>query len=338
VRACLLRAPAPVSTNPLALSEVPTPRPSDGQVLVRVSACGVCRTDLHVVEGELPPRKSPVIPGHQVVGVIEQLGDGAGRFEVGDRVGIPWLHETDGVCEYCRSGKENLCPAATFTGYMVDGGYAEYAVAPEAFVYPIPESFSDLDAAPLLCAGIIGFRALRLSDVGPGRRLGIYGFGAAAHVLIQVARHWGVEVFAFTRDAAHQGLALDLGAAWAGSSSAGYTNGHGQRALDSAIIFAPAGELVPMALKALRKGGTLVLAGIHMSTIPAMDYSLLYWERVVRSVANNTRQDGEDFLRVAAEIPIRTRVQVFPLAEANRALNALKNDEVQGAAVIQVRE
>ena len=307
-------------------------------MLVRVSACGVCRTDLHVVEGELAPRKSPVIPGHQVVGVIEQLGEGARRFRVGDRVGIPWLHETDGVCEYCRSGKENLCGAATFTGYMVDGGYAEYAVAPEAFVYPIPASFSDLDAAPLLCAGIIGFRALRLSEIGPGGRLGIYGFGAAAHVLIQVARHWGVEVYAFTRDAAHQRLALDLGAAWAGSSSAGYTNGHGPQALDSAIIFAPAGELVPVALKTLRKGGTLVLAGIHMSTIPAMDYSLLYWERVVRSVANNTRQDGEDFLRVAAEIPVRTRVQVFPLAEANQALNALKSDEVQGAAVIQVRE
>ncbi len=290
-----------------------------------------------MVEGELPPRKSPVIPGHQVVGVIEQLGESAHRFVVGARVGIPWLHETDGVCEYCRSGKENLCGAATFTGYMVDGGYAEYAVAPEAFVYPIPESFSDLDAAPLLCAGIIGFRALRLSEIGPGKRLGIYGFGAAAHVLIQVARHWGVEVYAFTLDAAHQRLALDMGAAWAGYSSAGYTNGHGPQALDSAIIFAPAGELVPAALKSLRKGGTLVLAGIHMSTIPAMDYSLLYWERVVRSVANNTRQDGEDFLRVAAEIPIRTRVQVFPLAEANRALNALKSDEVQGAAVIQVR-
>ena len=337
MKACLLRSPAPVSTNPLALSEVATPQPSAGQVLVRVSACGVCRTDLHVVEGELPPRKSPVIPGHQVVGVVEQLGDGASRFRVGDRVGIPWLHETDGVCEYCRSGKENLCGAATFTGYVVDGGYAEYAVAPEAFVYPIPESFSDLDAAPLLCAGIIGFRALRLSETGPGKRLGIYGFGAAAHVLIQVARHWGVEVYAFTRDAAHQRLALDLGAAWAGFSSAGYTNGHGQQALDSAIIFAPAGELVPAALKVIKKGGTLVLAGIHMSTIPAMDYSLLYWERVVRSVANNTRQDGEDFLRVAAEIPIRTRIQVFPLADANRALNALKSDEVQGAAVIQVR-
>ena len=311
------------------------PVPSAGQVLVRVSACGMCRTDLHVVEGELSPRKSPLIPGNQVVGVIEQRGEGARRFRVGDRVGIAWLHETDGVCEYCRAGQENLCEHATFTGYVVDGGYAEYALAPEAFVYPIPESFSDLDAAPLLCAGIIGFRALRLSGIGPGGRLGFYGFGAAAHVAIQVARHWGVEVYAFTRDAAHQRLALDLGAAWAGSGKA---NGHGPPTLlDSAIIFAPAGELVPAALKVLRKGGTLVLAGIHMSTIPAMDYDLLYWERVIRSVANNTRQDGEDFLRVAAEIPVRTQVRVFPLAEANRALNALKNDEVRGAAVIQVR-
>jgi len=338
MKACLLRAPAPVSTNPLALAEVHKPEPAAGRVLVRVSACGVCRTDLHVVEGELRPRKSPLIPGHQVVGVIEQMGEGAHRFRIGDRVGIAWLHETDGVCEYCREGQENLCEHATYTGYVVDGGYAEYALAPEAFVYPIPPSFSDLDAAPLLCAGIIGFRSLRLSAIKPGGRLGFYGFGAAAHVAIQVARHWGVEVYAFTRDAAHQRLALDLGAKWAGYSNVQYTDAQGPPKLDSAIIFAPAGELVPAALQALRKGGTLVLAGIHMSTIPAMDYDLLYWERVIRSVANNTRQDGEDFLRVAAEIPVRTQVQVFPLAEANRALNALKNDEVQGgAAVIQVR-
>jgi propanol-preferring alcohol dehydrogenase len=337
VKACLLRAPAPVSTNPLAMADIPTPEPLGDQVLVRVKACGVCRTDLHIVEGELKPRKSPLVPGHQVVGVIQKMGPEAHRFPVGARVGIAWLHQTDGVCEYCSAGKENLCPQATFTGYTVDGGYAEYAVAPEAFVYPIPESFSDVDAAPLLCAGIIGFRALRLSAIQPGGRLGFYGFGAAAHVAIQVARHWGVEVYVFTRDTAHQRLALDLGAKSAGHSSGQYSNG-GPRppALDSAIIFAPAGELVPVALKVLKKGGTLVLAGIHMSTIPAMDYNLLYWERVVRSVANNTRQDGEDFLRVAAEIPIRTKVQTFPLAEANRALNALKSDEVSGAAVIQV--
>jgi propanol-preferring alcohol dehydrogenase len=246
-------------------------------------------------------------------------------------VGIAWLHKTDGVCEYCRAGKENLCEHATFTGWMADGGYAEYAVAPEAFVYAIPESFRDLEAAPLLCAGIIGFRALRLSAIERGGRLGFYGFGAAAHLAIQVARHWGAEVYAFTRDSAHQKLARELGAVWAGSS-----NGPAPEPLDSAIIFAPAGELVPAALRALKKGGTLVLAGIHMSTIPAMDYNLLYHERVVRSVANNTRLDGEDFLRVAAEIPIHAQVQTFPLAEANRALNALKNDEVRGAAVIQV--
>ncbi|HET9320825.1 MAG TPA: zinc-dependent alcohol dehydrogenase family protein [Bryobacteraceae bacterium] len=331
MKACLLRAPAPVKTNPLELAEVAKPAPAAGEVLVRVSACGVCRTDLHIVEGELKPRKSPVIPGHQVVGRIEALGDGARRFHTGDRVGIAWLHKTDGLCEYCRAGKENLCDNATFTGWMVDGGYAEYAVAPEAFVYAIPESFSDLDAAPLLCAGIIGFRALRLSGIEKGGRLGFYGFGSAALLAIQVARHWGAEVYAFTRDAAHQKLASELGAVWVG-----YSNGSTPKTLDSAIIYAPAGELVPAALRALKKGGTLVLAGIHMSTIPAMDYDLLYHERVVRSVANNTRQDGEDFLRAAAEIPIRAQVQVFPLAEANRALNALKDDEVRGAAVIQV--
>jgi len=331
VKACLLRAPAPVKTNPLELAEVAKPAPAAGEVLVRVTACGVCRTDLHVVEGELEVRKSPVIPGHQVVGRVEALGEGARRFHSGDRVGIAWLHKTDGVCEYCRAGKENLCDNATFTGWMVDGGYAEYAVALEAFVYAIPESFSDLDAAPLLCAGIIGFRALRLSGIQKGGRLGFYGFGSAALLAIQVARHWGAEVYAFTRDAAHQKLASELGAVWAG-----YSSGPAPVPLDSAVIFAPAGELVPASLRALKKGGTLVLAGIHMSTIPAMDYDLLYHERVVRSVANNTRQDGEDFLRAAAEIPIHTQVQVFPLAEANRALNAVKDDEVRGAAVIQV--
>lgn len=329
MKAARLRAPAPVKTNPLEYGDVPTPEPAADEVLVRVRACGVCRTDLHVVEGELPPRKTPVIPGHQIVGVIEQMGERARRFRTGDRVGIAWLHRTCGACEYCRSGKENLCERASFTGYTDDGGYAEYAAAPEAFVYPIPASFADLDAAPLLCAGIIGFRSLRLSGIETGGRLGLYGFGAAAHVAIQVARHWGAEVYAFTRGLEHRKLALDLGAAWAGDS-----NDTPPRPLDSAIIFAPAGELVPAALRVLKKGATLALAGIHMSPIPEMDYSLLYHERVVRSVANNTRQDGEDFLRVAAAIPIRTSVQVFPLEEANHALNALKNDQVRGAAVI----
>jgi alcohol dehydrogenase, propanol-preferring len=332
MKACVLHSPAPIQRNPLEFADVPEPRPAKGEVLVRVSVCGVCRTDLHVIEGELPPRKSPVIPGHQIVGVVEKLGEGAHRFAIGARVGIPWLHHTDQTCEYCRSGMENLCDAPTFTGYTDDGGYAEYAVAPEDFVYPIPGKFTDEQAAPLLCAGIIGFRCLRLSGIKPGGRLAFYGFGAAAHVAVQVARHWGVEVYAATRDAKHQRLALDFGARWAGDAAAEMPV-----KLDAAIIFAPAGELVPAALIALKKGGVLVLGGIHMSPIPPLDYSLLYQERVIRSVANNTRQDGEDFLRLAAEIPVHTQVKLFPLREANRALNDLKADRITGAAVLDCR-
>jgi len=333
MKACLLHAPAAIETNPLEYQEVSTPQPKSGEVLVRARACGVCRTDLHVIEGELPPRKSPVIPGHQVVGVVESQGEKARRFGIGARVGVAWLHRTDGTCEYCRSGAENLCDNPLFTGYSVDGGYAEFIVAPEDFVYAIPEGFPDEQAAPLLCAGIIGFRSLRLSGIKAGGRLGFYGFGAAAHVAIQVALHWGVEVFASTRDARHQKLALELGAAWAGG-----TLDEPPKKLDAAIVFAPAGEIVPAALKVLKKGGVLVLGGIHMSPIPSFSYDLLYQERVIRSVANNTRKDGEDFLRVAAEIPIRTHVQIFPLSEANRALNALKNDAISGAAVLRVAE
>ncbi len=333
MKACLLHAPAAIETNPLEYAEVAIPQPKSGEVLVRVRACGVCRTDLHVIEGELPPRKSPVIPGHQVVGVVEKQGENTRRFAIGDRVGIAWLHRTDGNCEYCRSGAENLCDNPTFTGYSVDGGYAEYIVAPEDFMYAIPAGFPDEETAPLLCAGIIGFRSLQLSGIKAGGRLGFYGFGAAAHVAIQVARHWGVEVFASTRDSRHQKLALELGAAWAGG-----TFDEPPKRLDAAIIFAPAGEIVPAALKALKKGGALILGGIHMSPIPSFNYDLLYQERVIRSVANNTRQDGEDFLRVAAEIPIRTHAQVFPLREANRALSALKNDAIPGAAVLRIGE
>jgi alcohol dehydrogenase, propanol-preferring len=333
MKACLLHAPAAIETNPLEYQEVSTPQPKSDEVLVRARACGVCRTDLHVIEGELPPRKSPVIPGHQVVGVVESQGEKARRFGIGARVGVAWLHRTDGTCEYCRSGAENLCDNPLFTGYSVDGGYAEFIVAPEDFVYAIPEGFPDEQAAPLLCAGIIGFRSLRLSGIKAGGRLGFYGFGAAAHVAIQVALHWGVEVFASTRDARHQRLALELGAAWAGG-----TLDEPPKKLDAAIVFAPAGEIVPAALKVLKKGGVLVLGGIHMSPIPSFSYDLLYQERVIRSVANNTRKDGEDFLRVAAEIPIRTHVQIFPLNEANRALNALKNDAISGAAVLRVAE
>ncbi len=329
VKACVLQNPAPIESNPLEYTDVPAPGPGPGEVLIRVRACGICRTDLHVVEGELPVRKAPLIPGHQVVGVVERKGPGAERFQTGTRVGAPWLNRTCGKCEYCRSGRENLCEAATFTGWIADGGYAEYMVAPEAFVYPIPEGFGDLEAAPLLCAGIIGFRSLRLSAIQPGGRLGIYGFGAAAHVAIQVARHWGIEVYAITRHARHQNLALEMGARWSGPSDA-----EPPVTLDAAVIFAPAGELVPRALKALKKGGTVALGGIHMSQIPPLDYSLLYHERVLRSVANNTRQDGEDFLRIAAGIPVRTRVQLFALTEANAALNALKNDAIAGAGVL----
>jgi len=333
MKACVLRAPAKVETNPLAYVDVETPVPGEGEVLVRVHACGVCRTDLHVIEGELPPRKLPVIPGHQVVGTVEEQGKNARRFALGARVGIAWLHKTDGTCEFCRAGAENLCDGPEFTGYTVNGGYAEYIVAPENFVYAIPEDFPDEQAAPLLCAGIIGFRSLRLSGIKRGGKLGFYGFGAAAHVAIQVARHWNAEVYASTRDARHQKLALELGAAWAGG-----TFDEPPKKLDAAIVFAPAGEIVPLALKALKKGGVLVLGGIHMSPIPSFDYNLLYQERMVRSVANNTRQDGEDFLRVAAEIPIRTHVQIFALRDANRALNALKNDAIPGAAVLRVAE
>ena len=331
MKACLLNAPARIETNPLQFTDAPVPNPAKGEVLIRVHACGVCRTDLHVIEGELKPQKSPVIPGHQVVGAVERLGEGSHRYPLGARVGVAWLHHTDGTCMYCRMGEENLCDAPTFTGYSVDGGYAEYVVAPEDFVYAIPEGFTDLQAAPLLCAGIIGFRCLRLSEIKAGGKLGFYGFGAAAHIAIQVARHWGVTVYASTRDTRHQKLAMELGAAWAGG-----TLDAPPEKLDAAIVFAPAGEIVPAALAALRKGGVLVLGGIHMSAIPSFSYDLLYQERVIRSVANNTRKDGEDFLRIAAEIPVRMHTKIFPLGEANRALNALKNDAIEGAAVLRV--
>jgi alcohol dehydrogenase, propanol-preferring len=332
MKACLLPSRGPITSNPLRYGEVPTPeRVASNQIRVRVHASGVCRTDLHVIEGELPVRKSPVIPGHQVVGVVDMVGTAVNRLRIGDRVGIPWLHETCGLCEFCTTNRENLCEAASFTGHTVDGGYAEYIVAHEKFVYRIPEGFPDLKAAPLLCAGIIGFRCLRVSELRPGGTLGLYGFGAAAHVAIQVAQHWGIRVLAFTRDERHQRLARDLGAVWAGGGL-----DTAPEKLDAAILFAPAGELVPAALGNLKKGGTVVLGGIHMSPIPQMPYELLYHERVIRSVANNTRQDGEDFLTLAARIPIETQIETFPLADANRALNALKHDAIRGAAVLTV--
>jgi len=320
MRAQLLYRPAPVETAPLRLEDWPVPEPGPGEVLVKVHACGICRTDLHVVEGDLPPRLSPVIPGHQVVGIAS-----------GARVGVAWLHQTCGRCPYCLSNRENLCDAPRFTGYSAHGGFAEYVVAPKDFVYPLPDDFDDLQAAPLLCAGIIGFRCLRTAGVARGTHLGVYGFGAAAHVALQVANYWGARVSVCTRDERHRRLALELGAAWAGAAAQ-----PPPAPLDAAIIFAPAGELVPAALGAVRKGGVVVLGGIHMSPLPTMPYELLYGERVLRSVMNNTREDGNDFLRLAAQIPLRPEVEVYPLAEANQALLKLKSDAIRGAAVLRV--
>ena len=329
--AARLHAPADVRTKPLRLEEVDAPAPGAGEVLIDVRACGVCRTDLHVVEGELEPRRSPVTPGHQVVGVVAAHGDGVSAPAVGARVGVAWLHRTCGTCRFCASARENLCERAEFTGWTRDGGFAEQLVAPADFVYPIPEGLDDHQVAPLLCAGIIGYRCLRQCalDDWAGARLGLYGFGAAGHIAIQIARHRGAEVYVCTRDVErHQALAEELGAAWTGG-----TVDRPPVPLDAAIVFAPAGEIVPAALQALDRGGWLVLGGIHMSAIPPLDYADLYWERVIRSVANNTRDDGRAFLAEAAEANVATHVQRFPLGEVNEALIALKHDAIRGAAV-----
>lgn len=334
MKAWILTTPAPVNELPLACAEMPVPTPSKDELLLRVAACGICRTDLHIVEGELPVRRSPLIPGHQIVGRVTALGARVEGFSIGDRVGVAWLNGACGVCEFCLTGRENLCEQARFTGWTVDGGYAEYAVAPAAFTYRLPDNFADTQAAPLLCAGIIGYRCLRLTGLSEnewkGARLGLYGFGAAGHVCIQLARARGAEVYVCTRDRErHQALARELGATWVGDARE-----EPPVPLHASIIFAPAGELVPVALKAIRKGGTLVLGGIHMSPIPSFDYSLIYGERVVRSVANNTRDDGREFLREAARIPVHTHTQTFSFDQANEALTALKNDSIRGAAVL----
>jgi propanol-preferring alcohol dehydrogenase len=331
MRAMVLRKPGPIESSPLILDELALPLPCTGQVRVQVRCCGLCHTDLHTVEGDLPLPKLPLVPGHQIVGIVDAVGEGVRTLHQGDRVGIPWLHSTDGVCDYCRRGFENLCDHAQFTGYHVDGGYAEYAVVHEDFAHLIPERFTDQHAAPLLCAGIIGYRSFRVSGVLAGQRLGLYGFGASAHLVLQFARHLGCEVYVFTRTPAHRDLAQELGAVWV--SSAEDTPPH---LLDAAIIFAPAGSLVPHALRVLRKAGTLTLAGITMSPIPQLDYSSLYQERVIRSVANSTRQDCREFLQLAAEVPLRTEIQLFDLEQANQALQALKKSEVKAAAVLQV--
>jgi alcohol dehydrogenase, propanol-preferring len=320
--------------QPLRQADLPAPEPEPGQVLVRVHACGVCRTDLHIVDGELTEPKLPLVPGHQIVGTVEKLGEGAERFQVGDRVGIPWLGWTDGKCRYCLTGRENLCDHARFTGYDVDGGYAEAAVADERFCFPIPEGIPDLQAAPLLCAGLIGYRALRLCGEH-AERIGFYGFGASAHILCQVAVHQGRRVFAFTRagDSEGQQFARKLGAEWAGASEDAPPE-----PLDAAIIFAPVGELIPVALRASAKGAPVVSAGIHMSDIPAFPYEILWGERSIRSVANLTRRDGEEFLALAPRVPVHTEIQVYPLQEANSALDDLRGGRVVGAAVLRVRD
>jgi alcohol dehydrogenase, propanol-preferring len=327
VRAMILDVPG----EPLRVAEVAPPEPGEGQVLLRVHCCAVCRTDLHVVDGELPDPRLPLIPGHQIVGTVERIGEHTDGFTVGERVGVPWLGWTDGECRYCLSGRENLCENARFTGYQIDGGYAEYALADGRFCFSIPESFPDLQAAPLLCAGLIGHRSLRFA--GDAERLGLYGFGASAHIVAQVAAHEGRRVFAFTRpgDEEAKEFARELGAEWAGSSEEAPPE-----ELDAAIIFAPVGALVPAALRAVARGGTVVCAGIHMSDIPSFSYDLLWEERSVRSVANLTRQDGLDFLALAPEVPVRTEVMPFPLEAANEALEALRGGRVRGAAVLVV--
>jgi propanol-preferring alcohol dehydrogenase len=330
MRAMVLDAPRPAEKNPLQLREVPLPEPRTGQIRLRVRCCGVCRTDLHIVEGDLKLPKLPVIPGHQIVGVVDAAGPGTKLFREGDRVGVPWLYSTDGDCPYCHRGQENLCESGRFTGLHVDGGYTEGVIVREDFAYSIPAQFDDDHAAPLLCAGVIGYRSFRLSNVRPGERLAMYGFGGSAHIVLKIARHLGCEVYVFTRAAAHRELAKKLGAAWAGTSE------EQAATLDAAIVFAPAGALVLEALRAVRKGGTVALAGITMSQIPAMDYELLYQERVLRSAANSTRDDVRECLRLAAEVPVKTEVQIFPLEQANQALQALKHSRIEGAAVLQI--
>lgn len=331
MRAWTVRAPGAIESAPLVLEERPIPEPQPDQVLLRVLTCGVCRTDLHVAEGDLPPVRESVVPGHQIVGVIERVGAGVRGLSIGQRVGVTWLASACGRCAYCVQGKENLCERPTFTGYHVDGGYAEYAVASAAYVFPIPDALSDLEAAPLLCAGVIGYRALRLAKAQRARRLGLVGFGASAHLAIQVARYWGCEVYVFTRGQAHQRFAREMGAAWAGEVSDDPGVG-----LDSAIIFAPAGNLVPQTLERLARGGTLAINAVHMTPIPSFDYRRLYWEREIRSVANVTREDARAFLALAATVPVRARVRPYAFEDANLALTDLKAGRVEGAAVLEV--
>jgi propanol-preferring alcohol dehydrogenase len=332
MKAMVLHSFAPIEARPLVFSDVPRPEPGKKQVLVRVQHCGVCHTDLHTVEGEITPPHLPVIPGHQVVGIVDELGEGAARFGIGDRVGLAWLGQTCGECAYCLRGDENLCENALFHGFDLDGGYAEYVRVHEDYAYPIPRGVPGVQAAPLLCAGIIGYRALRLAEAGPGLKVGLYGFGASAHVAIQILTHWGADVYVFSRSESHRRLAERLGAVWTGRAEDAPPE-----KLDSSVIFAPAGPLVLEALRSLDRGGTLALAGIYMTPIPEIKYDeRLYYERTVRSVTASTRQDGVDLLALAEEIPIRTTTRGFPLETANEVLAALKAGEIDGAAVLNV--
>lgn len=332
MKAMRLTQPAPIDSGPLQLWDLALPEPAENEIRVRVIACGVCRTDLHVVEGDLPPQLPAVVPGHQVVGVVDHCGARAGRFAKGERVGIAWLRSTCGQCRYCQAGNENLCPGARFTGYHADGGYAEYAVVRENFAYALPAGLGDAEATPLLCAGIIGYRALTRAEMRPGCRMGFYGFGSSAHIAIQVARHLGCTVYVMTRDPRHQALARELGAAWAG----GATDAPPEK-LDAAILFAPVGDLALPALEALDMGGTLAIAGIYLTDIPPLNYERhLFHEKNICSVTANTRADGEALLRLAAEIPIRPQISTFPLEDANRALRQLKRDGIQGTGVLVV--
>lgn len=317
--------------QPLALKDIPIPKPEEGQLLIKVHACGICRTDLHVIDGELPNSKLPIVPGHQIVGTVEELGAKTQGFQKGERIGIPWLQGSDETCPFCLSGRENLCDHAVYTGFQVNGGFAEYCIANSAYCFPLPPSYPDFQVAPLLCAGLIGYRSLRFTE--NAHKIGFYGFGASAHILSQVIRYQGRKFYAFTRtqDSPSQKLARELGATWVGNSDESPPE-----LLDAAIIFAPEGPLVPKALKALNKGGIVVCAGIHMSDIPSFPYSLLWEERVIRSVANLTRQDGYEFLELAPKIPIETKVTVYPLEQVNQALEDLRHGRFSGAAVIDI--
>jgi propanol-preferring alcohol dehydrogenase len=329
MKAVRLESPDPIENAPLKLVDLPKPTYQSHQLLVKVSACGLCHTDLHTVEGEIIPPRYPITPGHQVVGQISERGDHVSDWQVGERVGIPWLYRACGTCAFCKRGEENLCPEAEFTGFHQDGGYADYLVVDADYCLQIPDAISDALAAPLLCAGIIGYRSLRKADVNPGERLGLVGFGASAHLAIQVAKFWNCEVYVFTRSSGHRELARELGAAWVGG-----IEDHAPEALDRAILFAPIGDLVPQILRKLRPGGTLAINAIHLSPIPELPYSLIYGERTLRSVANATYQDGVEFLALAAEIPITATTQMYPLKDANEALLDLKERRIDGAGVL----